>query len=405
MNDEVPRLASAEVLISLLVSFIGVMFAYGVFRLSNFASLHPYQDLGYATSTAIVAAGIVNLTQFFVKWVDYRHRLKPFKEFWGQGSLNSLDGIIFLQSDNIGQIDQMTELQIDVKIDDRPGNRMFKAREIVNRFDAEGAKDIRAAFACKGFEPPSLETMARTTETRKAKFEIFLGLGYTKHIREVVNEMCREWLCIVKGATIPNDAGENIHVGDALLIRDGLFPPDLGRIEHRICGRNSLSLGPLVEPEDAANRGSSEGGTPKSKQNTSWGLLLPPNWAIDRYHERSKAPMMDYGYILRYHGSGKKDSFWKNSKVLFHVAGFTEEGTWAAANYLAKHWKVLHRSYVQGKRSGNFVVLLSGEIPFNPDSTAWKIERVIDRDKLHDEQIECAWTAKKTSLKSSGKSI
>ena len=91
-----------------------------------------------------------------------------------------------------------------------------------------------------------------------------------------------------------------------------------------------------------------------------WQWLFPKDWNVFHWNDKqNKAdhPMNDYGVIIRRkHRSAPQ-------QIRFMVAGFTEDGTVSAGEYLVKHWQDLWEQFVR-KGHEDFVIVVPSNKKF-----------------------------------------
>ena len=371
MTEPPPKRFTREYLFFSVAAAVSVV----VLALSGFLPLKYYTFLTSIFGSVLSAALIgVALVEFRYRGVRTR---KNFTDFWGQRYGTAKAGSIILQSDRYAdltrdvlsymrhKIEKLTIEQrpyYDIKLpsfdpddliselsqlreEDEPKGmqkkqRGFKARTWVNRCDVEGARAIRQAFTNLDFTPPDFKTSERPVDTEKIHDGggplIYMGLGFTGDAVDQVNERCEGFLKITK--TLQGDA---ISIRSDLAeanLRDTLFPVPF----EDALGQKFLTL------------------FPKSLGNQE------EQWRVDEWlaahNEPNSPPTNDYAYILR--------DVLPGGRIFFHVAGFTEDGTWAAGQYLADNWEVLFQNYVKAKpNKGRFVTFLYGKSPFGEERT------------------------------------
>jgi hypothetical protein len=362
--------------------------------------------------TAFLTTSLIGIAQIVLRYYIYKRNHEPFTAFWGQ-EYGGDAGRIILQSDQLQGMtkdltqdlcrnlaehikgsrdlpDFATDLNSLLASKDEDGKykygekRLFKARTWLNRCDAEGARNIREAFTDEGFEPPRFATSERAASGKldpKVPFEIYMGLGYTDRILDEVNESCRGFLSIER----------TDFYGDAICLRDSLA----GQAREKIGGETN---GPHIYDKNSG------------KHKKTW-IISPDDWDLENYiksHEPGGTPVSDYAYILR----DIRLRPHQKPLIVFHVGGFTEDGTWAAGHYLKLHWTELYERYVKKEKredrdcGGRFVVLLKGQSPFTesqPDDpkhkqNAWSEVTVITHKQV-DQNWGCEWTTDLHTLK------
>jgi hypothetical protein len=366
----------SEFAVSLLFLVLG---AAAALLVRHYVPQNASGTLRFALATALLSAGCVSLMQTLSRWFHYWLTVRPFEIFWGQKYLAKSTGSVHLQSDGIGDVLKTLAPNLDTILDNAPNNRLFKARTWLNHFDAEGAKEIRAEFSKHGFDPPGFTAMDRhETPHASEGFRIYMGLGYTEEIVPAVNRICEPWMSIVRGATQKVTETEVVRIGDAIRLRRNLEPDA------------SSGLHPRSSTEFFFD--GSETSTPNGSEG-DFSVLLPEEWSIQSTYSMDaagkKKQRREYGYIFR---SKSHEDSWSDCPLLFHVGGFTEEGTWAAGHYLATHWKDLYDEYVRSSKSGgNFVVFVVGVAPFSAAAPWAKVHAITPEDVAHC-GIPSAWT-------------
>jgi hypothetical protein len=207
--------------------------------------------------------------------------------------------------------------------------RMYKAREWVNRFDAEAARELAGAVRGATGTSPEVTTDVHVSSeipNDHAGMAIYMGLGFTDLTQLHMEEICHGWADLqVEGK-----------FGDCLWLVESL--PKFART--RLPGKRRLV------PRDAR---------------IGWSRIVPEDWSpklLSTPPQKRKA-MSDYGIILRHtHDQGK------HSRVVFICAGFTEVGTFQAGRHLGQQWKKLSDRAAQNDNDrfgcGDFLAVISG---------------------------------------------
>ncbi len=303
----------------------------------------PYGAILLGLGTSAGATMVIQvLTNSFTGWlrkiIDQR-----FEEFFGKGSLTrEVRGKILLQSDSINTLmktllgeNSTTFASVKDALDKPENNRLFKARHWLNTRDAISARTIRDKIRSFGFPTPDLEIIEHPQgqpqedpfeDYQAAPYVISMGLAFTETSIFLAKQCdpANEHFVIV----------ENSVKGDALAVPEGFgFDPRLFEIR---------TIDDNLRPPDVSG---------------TWYWLFPRQWNIDKWREEletaKKAPN-DYAVVIRYRaGTGSK-------QVRFMAAGFTENTTATAGEYLVENWEYLWERFVS-KKIENFVVVVHRE--------------------------------------------
>jgi hypothetical protein len=371
MNEYPPKWKTWEFGLYVIFCVLSLLYFAGSAWNDHLKNQPPGRSFLADIFTAVLAAALFGVAQILVKYHEYKRNQEPFAHFWGQPYGSKQRGRIILQSDRIREMTESLTQHLAENLADSIGagippgfltdmdsilnqqdttcegsyinahRRVFKARTWINRCDAEGARSIREAFTDRGFAAPEFVTAERPVTGKHheghAPFEIYMGLGFTADIRDHVNKSCNGFLSISKTGR-----------GDALRVRRSLLG---GNVFETLCAQEEVEDGRrfyFLYPR-------------RFKESTE------EPWCIEDYIDRTK-DTMDYAYILR-------DVKPETGQIVFHVAGFTEDGTWAAGHYLSCNWKSLYSKYVENSEyGGRFVIVLHGMSPFREDrdaSTHW----------------------------------
>lgn len=316
------------------------------------AGIEVWRSLFTAIGTALLGAACVTIIeQEVLRW---RHKkvIQPFEEFWGQ-EFEGPPGRILLQADTVEALAQHFANARNVLLDtgvlpeDAGTNRTFKARAWINRYDTEGAKDIREQFALRNFAPPLFQAIGRESSEgagdKGCPFEISMGLGFTRDMVERVNNVCGKYLFI----SLDEKLGDIIDVHIKHLHEDDAVPPELDFRE---------------SPRKDFHR------------------LVPKDWKHENYLniKDQEGGLNDYGYIVRYRAKENSNGW----PIMFHMAGFTEHGTWAVGHYIANNWEEVYKYCVKGESElvdNVTVIMLAGKSPFSPElqnDPKWKWRKV-----------------------------
>lgn len=317
--------------------------------------------------TSLEAVAVVGLIETKVRERDE----KIFEDFFGAGSLLSNEpGHVILQADRIDDlmIAMLTPkvplppatvasiaplaAEVQKKIDSPADNRLFKARTWVNARDTEAAKVIREELRRVDLPAPELfiddHNNPNTHEHEAAPYIISMGLAFAKKTGELIGEIggADRWIYIEPSSTM----------GDAIVVNRRIIKG----------GYAQLKLEPVARSE--------------------YVQIFPGGWDPSVWLDPKAPPSNDYAIILRHRE--RQGSHWQ---TLFVLAGFTEDGTTAAARYFAAHWPWLWENYVKGtgNSGGNFLVLISGDCR---SKTAWPQEPVFAITKKELTGFKCPWT-------------
>jgi hypothetical protein len=302
----------------------------------------PYQALLIGLGTSIGATLVIQVTTtWFTGWLKNLTDLR-FEQFFGNGSLTrDVRGKIVVQSDSINALMRtllreqiQTFAQVEAALGRPEGNRLFKARHWVNTRDVECARFIRDKIRSFGFPTPDLRIIEHPVKGdpfapfKDAPYVISTGLAFTETSIFLGNQCDpkKKKFVIV----------ENSPKGDALAVPEGFAYFD----------RNFFETVPIDKTR--LPPGLDEG----------WRWLFPKDWDLRKWgaeqRPEHKDPLNDYAVIIRYrHPDGRK-------QVRFMVAGFTEDTTLKAGEYLVEKWEYLQETFVS-KKIENFVVVVHGD--------------------------------------------
>lgn len=327
--------------------------------------------------TALITVSLFELLKLTLQhllWMTSKR--KKLNTFFGDGSVeNSGAAEVIAQSDRLNVV--LADLvDSDAKLQDMPHSRLYKARSWINRFDADGGRQVIKLFRDEGLAAPTLKPVdrGRVGKPESIPFKVLLGLGFTDEAKKLIDGRFESWLRIVVTGK-----------GDAISLRRSLLPGDW---ESRLDG--------TPDPTDAA-----------------FVTLLAKNWNLDDWLSGSKF-VRDYAVILRHTadaGGGSK------SCTYFWLAGFTERGTAAAGRYFAENWEDLYQRLVKPKEEtriwqgasarsmkrgrGDFMIVIEGP-SHDKDLSAGPWSQVsgfaITPELLLEKQINSSW-AQRTSFR------
>jgi len=332
-------LHSAQWLIYVIVLVLGIVASQFVFKptriegylkqLQNGGSISLTQQsdwlgtLSFLVTTTLVTVSVFELLKLALeRFRFYVATRLAFNEFWGIGrSTGGNQGVILLQEENIE--DAVTKLAQTEHVFgkpqiDRAANRFFKAINWVNKWDAEAAKHIRAAFWRQGFRPPEVQHIKSTESYTAAPDTFVVSVGL---FSEETKRFVRAY----------SDGKELIDItqterGDAIELFHSL-----------------TSDSDYLEYSKDSDKGMRQ--------------VTPKGWNRNKWIHNE--PTMDFAIILRH--TVRQHS---TKLVRFVVAGFTEQGTEAAGKYLSKEWRNLHRTFWAERssdRRGDFFVVIVGK--------------------------------------------
>ena len=267
-------------------------------------------------------------------WVKFDR--KVFDQFFGDDASDLCGaGVIQLQADKIDVLLKQYQESpyqknpmpnIKAAIDSKPDGRLFKAREWMNYFDTIGAKEIIRQFRDLGLDSPQLHPIERSALIDEAMhpeeqppFIISMGLGFSVKTDKLLQHVCDGWM---KVSLVER-------YGDVLDLLQNLVP-------------NQLKLLEVVVAE-----------------NPNFRRLLPKgDWTLTKWLEFVST--RDYAIILRHTEKNRQG----RRQMKFVLAGFTERGTAAAGEYLARNWKQLWQAYVKNDYKkdglGDFMLVIEG---------------------------------------------
>lgn len=305
------------------------------------------------------------LTAYAMNWLESE---KAFEQFFGEGALNpKATGRILLQSDRIDELlkdllkDEPTNAPFEEMLHSpyfergngdqtsKAPNRLYKARNWVNASDAAGAKEIREKFIRDELPPPELDIMPRKASrtSTAAPYEISMGLGFSVRTCELIERLGQGLVWIDKTTSL----------GDAIVLDRELF---------------------------------SKGSEFEDPQSGDTVTLWPKGWK-EALWSKGEGAYTDYSIILRHvrEENGQKS-------IEFVLAGFTEDGTAAAGQFLAQNWRDLNQNYVQPypDEPGQFFLLFI--VPGERGKREWRESEQIDTitpDRLNKLRHKRAMTA------------
>jgi hypothetical protein len=287
-------------------------------------------------------------------------------DFFGSGSLSRVvRGRIVLQADPFdkliegltGKATEPTTSVLDAVKRPNGNNRLYKARRVVNKYDAEGAKSIRETLRRDGFPTPNLFIIDRTDDPdpfeahAAAPYVISMGLGFTHTSTTLANAFA---------GRIFIDPSTDL--GDAIAVKGGTFEPNF---------YEDLCTAPCGEkrPEHL--------------------YIFPKGWTRGADWPQGEADLRDYAVIIRATVVDKRGK----QQIRFLVGGFTEESTEKAGRYLAERWESLRNPHAvsgwwtwiswfwaRGHRAGDFVIVISGKASEKYWGNKEPVFRLTDKD-------------------------
>jgi hypothetical protein len=323
------------------IAFVSaVLLAFAIFV--PWSAKVPYQALLMGLGTSIGATLVIQVTTtWFTGWLKNLMDDR-FEQFFGNGSLTrGVRGKIVVQSDSINTLMRallreqiVTFAQVEAALCKPEGNRLFKARHWVNTRDVECARFIRDKIRSFGFPTPDLRIIEHPAKGdpfdafKDAPYVISTGLAFTEtsiFLGKQCDPQNKNFVIV-----------ENSPKGDALAVPEGF-----ARFDRRF-------FETLEIDKDRIPRGLEEG----------WRWLFPRGWDLRKWGPDKRSehedPPNDYAVIIRYrHPDGSK-------QVRFMVAGFTEDTTLKAGEYLVEKWEYLWETFVS-KKIENFVVVVHGD--------------------------------------------
>ena len=312
-----------------------------------------YRTGAVALVTSLFTISVYEILSGVLQWSFWvRTDRKTFDQFWGDDASDRCsDGIILLQADKIDVLlEEYGIFEIKDKIDSQPKGRLYKARDWMNFFDAEGARAVIKEFRDLGLDPPHVAPVHRYVDGADAlpsaapPFTVIMGLGFSVKTDALMENVCAGWMKIRYMS----------QYGDALDLLHNLVPDKLDVLQS-------------IQSDDEAFR-----------------TILPiGDWKLSTWLAQKPASndeeansARDYALIMR-HTEIEPDG---RRHVKFVLAGFTERGTAAAGKYLAKNWRALWsrrvRDYDGHANLGDFAMLIEGPSHYK-DIKQWREEKGI----------------------------
>lgn len=282
-----------------------------------------------AFATALITVSLYELAKLFVQYVLwFRSKRRQLNAFFGEGAgEHSEDAEIIAQTDPLNEMLKDLVPDSDRNLAAQPGNRLYKARHWVNRYDIEAGRAILKLFRKEGLKVPNFKAVDRKRKLKPPKypFKVIIGMGFSDESQSLEPKLA-QWMHIERNT---------VH-GDALCIHRYLLP---AAWEKR--------LQAVVHPSEPRMR-----------------LVFPLDWDLERWLDKPQE-VNDYAFILRYE---PKPAPGADTCVYFWLAGFTDRATAAAGRYLAEQWEDLYDRFVRSKstgsstdETGNFFIVIEGK--------------------------------------------
>lgn len=247
-------------------------------------------------------------------------------EFFGtDASTRTSEGEIVLQADFVDKFVKETKTDFNTL----PKNRMFKARNFINRWDAQGAREVGMIFRVEYLDAPDYVFGATKTSElidpgKDCPFRFCMGLGFHT---ATMGHIDKFWGGILK-VQVDNQ------YGDVVIVRTEKWKLD-----------------------DAPSKI-----TKTFSKDNEWITLTPNEWDVISWNTRKTSDgkkgvdLYDYAIILR---RATKEG--GKVRTEFVLAGFTEVGTAAAGFYMRRNWEQMYRDYVRrDPDNGSFGIIICG---------------------------------------------